>query len=496
MHIVERTDDIRQAHEIVKDMDDLRAKNLTDAKSLDQYLNLTNELAGLVRANTSAVERTKRIGAAIQKDRALITYDARQDTYWRRRDPALITELDLLTISMMQENLQSMDSKHHFFQTAKYLTALPQQKEMIFDSIVPVHKAVTRTRQDISSRIGDSLLGSNYEVVSDDRVQLSVRGDARFVPELIAEARDRGYASLSVIVDAAQRERIKALGGREDDQLSTPLPRWMTRLYGKSRLLGNIVMGGMPYEIQYRMENATTGRKHYRMDRGHGISVATGFGLGVAGTVALSIDLASANYLWLMAPVAVNSIIRMLSVSEGSYAYSSIFTKPFMIPLERRLKRGERKFRFDFTQQAKRYDDTALRQSYLAAMDSRSTDEERDSLAWKAGNHHQFGQSFMQRMTTLNLKPVLRKQDSAATCAETRDIGGYHKHNILFSYSSGDCMVTAITSDPQPGLMDIAARTLGQGLDLKLLVPQIVTATGAQYLRAERSEGDVYEVKP
>jgi hypothetical protein len=215
VHIdLEEGDVIRDIADVVDAMQRIRFETEETGKGSnsqrDEYVHLVHRLAssidGLANDDTDSGEKVKSLVGIAYKEfksnQSLMQYDPRQDTYWQHKNQLFVTSLDKLVISVLRENLNTMDSKHHIAQAIKYMVASdesPAQREKIYPTLLPFQSVVPLQNEgSFLQRVKCALLGSKFVVENEEPLTLKVNKYADGFDEVLWFARDRGYVNVTI----------------------------------------------------------------------------------------------------------------------------------------------------------------------------------------------------------------------------------------------------------------------------------------------------------
>lgn len=206
--VLEGVDTKTSIASIVNAMSLIRREAISDKEisedQKDAYLHLTYRLASFMEVmageNDNTARKIDEIKGFLRKDSDLVFYDSLQHRYWSDEKPNFAKTLDSLLISVMADNLNSVEHRHHFIQAVKYLRvqdASFEEKEKMFESILPYHGSLSFKKPSTQKRILAKLFGYSLDVQKKDSLTLRMKECSHeFIEDAIVKAQYRGYRNL------------------------------------------------------------------------------------------------------------------------------------------------------------------------------------------------------------------------------------------------------------------------------------------------------------
>ncbi len=167
----------------------------------DEYLHLTQRLASGIEALSDGfmVENLKAVVEELNSNMKLLDYDPFQDEYWKKNNPRAMEGLENILISLVKEDFNTLDTKHHIMQAIKYLGAAGEkdsERERIYGTIFPFGRGIPfDSNNGIGRKIAAIFFGESFDVRSNDGLTLEIEGNPyNSLDDLKREAKERGYS--------------------------------------------------------------------------------------------------------------------------------------------------------------------------------------------------------------------------------------------------------------------------------------------------------------
>ena len=96
-------------------------------------------------ADNGMFSKMQRITKILEKNNILLSYDPLQDGYWKKREKEFVQTLDDLLFSVVKDDFETIETKHHILQAVKYLAVKDssfEERELIYNTILPFNKAI------------------------------------------------------------------------------------------------------------------------------------------------------------------------------------------------------------------------------------------------------------------------------------------------------------------------------------------------------------------
>src|SRR3989338_9754321 len=177
-------DDVREdISKIIKSMSEIRAETVTSTgisnEKKDEYLHLAYRLASGIEgiADNGMFSKMQRITKILEKNNVLLKYDPMQDGYWRKREKEFVQTLDDLLFSVVKDDFETIETKHHVLQAVKYLAVEGspfKEREEVYDTILPFHGPSKLENNDFGRKLLGKLFGNQYNVSSLEELTLYV----------------------------------------------------------------------------------------------------------------------------------------------------------------------------------------------------------------------------------------------------------------------------------------------------------------------------------
>ncbi len=474
---------------LIVSMDEIRTASLNtqncSADQKDKYLNLATQLADRIRVASpqELVKQMQVLLAELGKDERLMKYDPTQDNFWKKKNPNFSKNLEEITIKLLQDTFNSLDSKHHVLQAVKVLSVQNEQfsaKEKVYESVLPFSGKAEGIQSGVFGSLLGSMLGDSFVIEADDGVNLKVKGDLSLIDELVQKAKDKGYKTVSVEmhegdfkefaakfpsarIEERLREDPKFLGIKYDSrkmrQRAGKLIKWTTPI-------SYPVIGALPRSIQHRIENYALDKdENTFFDQKNAVvssNCVNGFGGGAA-TIATLIVFGPTPLAVIPAYFAVESIARGLIASDHDDYLGSAPVKAVAFPLEKALESKDKKVRAKgklcsvkiSLVDGKEKEDTSSVFDYFTRIARVEVPHEiEDNLVWSPANHHQYGLVFGNFLEEKipgekgrkGLATLLDRENQNYVLYQVKEIEGFAKVTALVC-SKGERYVVSLVCD-------------------------------------------------
>ncbi|MBI4919507.1 hypothetical protein HY837_06245 [archaeon] len=448
---------------IINSMNEIRTVSLNTqncgADQKDKYLNLATQLADRIKLTSSPelVKQMQTLVDALGKDEKLLKYDPSQDKVWKRKNPDFNRTLEEVTIKILQDSFNSLDSKHHILQAVKVLSVQEAQfnvKEKVYETVIPFNGKVEGIKSGVFSSVLGSMLGDSFVIEADDGLNLKVKGDLDLIEGLLNKAKEKGYKSVSVeMYEGDYRKFVEKFPDSQITQWVSIEPKFLGIKYDPQKMrkragklikwttpLSYPVIGAMPASIQRRIRNYATDKQGNTFFNDSNATVASGAVSGVGGVVGglTSIALLGPTPFALIPAgyFAIEGIIRIVSVAEDNKKMGSAPVKAIALPLEKVLnskdKIKDEKGKYCLVNislvdpEAK--DNTVNFFDYFTRIARVEVPQEvEDNLVWSPANHHQYG---LQFGGFLNEKIPALKEDKSLERELNKESQNYLLYNI------------------------------------------------------------------
>ena len=466
-------------------LESLKNSQLSDEQK-DEYLHLTYRLtsgiAGL--SDQKLIERMEYIIKSMEKDPRLLHYDYMQDNYWKRDNQKFNRTLDKVVISVLGDNLHTLEDKHHVLQAIKFLgvTESPfEEKERIYGTILPFNGRVKnpRKRNKLSDLIG-KIFGYSYRIEEDTEFNIKVNDiDPEFLEDIIREVQDYGYKALETVMTKADFDRLKIPNAQITDAPNGNINNGSLQEIVRKSIrytlpLSYPLLGSLSGSLQNKIEEYTNFDDKKGFNANHACSTSCTVEL-VSGAIAFFSGLSYNNYLLSCggAYLVIESLQRLLrSYSPDrrciGFLPLIIATSPFLlhygtkdgigndkknINVKVKIQLNEREKIYDKTQ-----DDNANMFNYFAniARNIAAPENIENNLVWTTQNHNNYGKNFSSYLykTVQDLsqrqdcQQVIDKKNQFYNLFTTKQIGDYTKLTIL-AFSKEERYVLSLISAKQ-----------------------------------------------
>ncbi|MBI5065347.1 hypothetical protein HZA97_03850 [Candidatus Woesearchaeota archaeon] len=152
--VVELTEtNIRQnLLKIIKDMESIRLESIANLGSTDEqktdYLRLTGELSGCLKETIkedNLEEHLSVITGLVEQENLLKHYDPLQNVFWEEQKSEIQTALTELSAVVLKEEFCGISQAYHLFQAIKLLNAKNEEREEIYETILPVNSLLKKS---------------------------------------------------------------------------------------------------------------------------------------------------------------------------------------------------------------------------------------------------------------------------------------------------------------------------------------------------------------
>ncbi len=196
---------------VVESMNKIRFESINNKqvseKQKEEYLHLTYRLASCIEAIASEeiVDLMQKSIDIMNTQKDLINYDPLQDGYWNKNEKTkeFSQRLEVILMSLINEQFQFVEDKHHILQAIKYLAVRNGEEkdiEEVCGTILPFQKAIgfeTQQKTGFFEKLLGRLLGEDYSIERKDALTLVDEGVGDFIDALIVEAAERGFTTIN-----------------------------------------------------------------------------------------------------------------------------------------------------------------------------------------------------------------------------------------------------------------------------------------------------------
>ena len=370
---------------ILKDMGSIRNETVQNEKisdeQKDEYLHLTHRLASCIKglATPQIIEGMDKLGKYADKNKELISYDPLQREYWKGKNPDFVGTLDDLTARLFGDDFNSTDQGHHIVQTIKYFGSIGEEEKKqiaLLDAIVPFSSPNLKN-DNLLKRAMSSIFGYSFKIDKADGLTARIEGSEEFLPEMLNEAKRRGFRKAQMDMHASDFKSRKGdfpdaaiIDGKGQRGSGELLRHFIARTIQCTKPISYYLIGNMPLGMQKtiadytRIDNDPRGnnfdmdKRYGKKDEGTPLSTAQGYstsmnilagvGLGITALASKSIPNAYAIPAFAYALIEGFSRICSYNDHDENMHLGSILSLPFLPlwPVFRRLNE-DRKMKGD-----------------------------------------------------------------------------------------------------------------------------------------------------
>lgn len=467
----------------------------------DEYLSLASQLAAAIgdMNDERVAKHVNALTIALAENDALITYDPRQHTYWKRRNPSFAETLDSLVIAVGRDMLGSMDARHHILQAIKYMSVASEpfeKKEAMYSTILPRHGAVNPSKEGGRlMRVANSMVGSQHQVEVVEDGALDLGRSPNDIGELIEFARERGYQNMRIIINRDEANRLKEqFPGRVEIKDAPPPPdSAMNKLIRFTKPISYPILGALPGKIQ---EWLAENYQSYNPEHAFHTSVAVEAAGSVALAAALAFGYGGLIYVVGGVPILADAVGRLFGSarSDANHPVGSIFLKPVFQLYEKDAKYRTNLALVEMTfpvEPAPSVKSPLQYLEHIAALDVPEGIE--GTLLWGPANHNNFGKRFSAHVEEnagdpgkLDVEVSIDRKNQAVIFQQHVALDNYTRSSLLLCFSGQRYLITALANEAH----DTAslAAILTQEIPVQDKFEGIVNATHARYVHFRRFE--------
>ena len=454
---------------IIKSMSEIRAETMTDRKlsdtQRDEYLHLAYRLASGIEgiADNGMFSKMQRITKILEKNNILLSYDPLQDGYWKKREKEFVQTLDDLLFSVVKDDFETIETKHHVLQAVKYLAVEGspfKEREEVYDTILPFHGPSKLENNDFGRKLLGKLFGNQYNVSSLEELTLYVDASHDgFTEDIIKLAEEMGYTKLRVDMKEDDLKKLKTRFkgvqeiGDKDVQPNPTMINIANGLVRYTKPISYLFLGALPTKLQNRLDDILpTFNKKSAFIYSNIIETILHFG----GPIALKMINDNPKYLFLWIPGIITSMVRASISSNDNLGYThsvgSIYLKPFFYPFAKNIGRNSkvRVVEIPLSKNIKNEKPQSPIGFYESVAKMEVPEEVERNLVWSEKNHSRFGKSFVDYVDErTKTKPVARidKENQAVVYHDEASIDGYKRYSSLVCFNDRRYLVTMIGLD-------------------------------------------------
>ena len=486
---------------IIKSMSEIRAETMTDRKlsdtQRDEYLHLAYRLASGIEgiADNGMFSKMQRITKILEKNNILLSYDPLQDGYWKKREKEFVQTLDDLLFSVVKDDFETIETKHHVLQAVKYLAVKDgsfEERELIYNTILPFNKAIL-PKDMLLERFRGSIFGKAYKIEKTDDLTLRVFGKCKDLDSLLEDVHGLGYKRMVVDINDRNLDKIKEKHEFhivENDVHNDRLRKIVANTIKYTMPISYPIIGTLPMFLQKRLAKYVGSEWESFGNPGHQfgrhISSSMGeIGFGILGTIITT------NSLY--AIPALGGLIRLIigAISSGYIRIGSIPLELGTLPLNLYLK--------------KKKDNVSYRIGILLGKDEKKTVKHEDkigylekiataevpeeiekNLVWGTDNNSNFANKFIAYLQSVikdngsGVNTKINKKHNALVYHNMLDSEGYKKNSGTFCFNGKRYLVTAIGNDNN--FVDSATEILSDSKTIEEKAKSLFGNLNARYL--------------
>ena len=501
-------------------------------KQKDEYLHLSYRLASAVKgiASQDTIDRMDSLAKEMDKDERLVSYDYFQENYWKKHNLGFSTTLDKVVISIMKDDFNNLEAKHHVLQAIKFLgvsEAPFEEKEKIYATILPFNGKVKGVKK--NNKLVNTikrLFGYSYKIEEDTDLRLRVRGNPEFLPDLIEEARDLGYSELEAYLYNKDFEELKKNGlegtitGEDVEKDILGINKQKLGEVAKVLLKATVpisypLIGSLPGDLQERIEKNTTCNPRVASITSNWCGFVGGLGLGITNWAITGEFLSPLTLSGFY--TAIESAVRgmkhtkdfesVLDVTKDKLGRLPLL--PITYPIKFLLNKKDSKgsyvralFKLKNVQKTKpkakvQEDGINMFDYFNDAAKVNVPQELEDNLVWNTSNHNNYGKDFasylannMPKDKKATFETSFDRKNQKYNLTNVKNIDGYDKVTML-AFSKGERYILSfINTQNSQNYLATRNEILANNATLEEKAKELTTKLNVTYMHLVKIENN------
>ncbi len=486
---------------ILKSMSEIRAETVTERKlsdaQRDEYLHLAYRLASGIEglSDNGMFSKMQRITKILEKNNVLLSYDPMQNGFWKKREKEFVQTLDDLLFSIVKDDFETIETKHHVLQAVKYLAVKDssfEERESIYNTILPFNKAIL-PKDRFLERFKGSFFGKEYRVEKTDDLTLRVFGRCKDLDSLLEDVHGLGYKKMIVDINSRDDDRIKKERGFTVTKIDGDISNAKLRKIVSNTIKYTIpisypIIGTLPMFLQKRLEDYVGSEWATFRNPGHKFSRYASSILGgmVFGTIGGIIT----DHEFYAIPMMDSMFRVVFRLIDGRLALGILPAEIGMLPLNLYL-RNKKDVSYRAEILLEKDDKKTIKQEdkikYLEKIATAEVPEDVErNLVWGTDNNSNFANKFIAYLQSVvkddgsGVNTKINKKHNALVYHNALDSDGYKKNSGTFCFNGKRYLVTAIGEDNN--FVDSATEILSNSKTIEEKARLLFANLNARYL--------------